>query len=110
MEAGADVAVRVGRRVVVHVEQAVVLVLVIVATEVQTRVARVEVPVIRHIASQNAHRLLRRESQYFVLLSLAPHAFFVGRAAALPAPLPQGSFMRREPMLPLEPDAELQFT
>ena len=45
--ATADVAVRVRSAVVVHVEQAVVQVLVIVPTTVQTRVGSVEVPVIR---------------------------------------------------------------
>ena len=40
------VRVRVGSRVVVDVEQPVVAVLAIVATDVETRVRRVEVPVI----------------------------------------------------------------
>ena len=44
--AGADVRVRVRRRIVVHVEQPVIQVLVIVATSVKARVRRVEVPVI----------------------------------------------------------------
>lgn len=45
-DAAADVGVRVRGGVVVHVEQAVVGVLVVVATNVQARVRRVEVPVI----------------------------------------------------------------
>ena len=53
LEAGADVTVGVGSAVVVHVEQPVIQVLVIVATAVQTRVARVEVPVIRDGAEMN---------------------------------------------------------
>lgn len=44
--ARANVVVGVGGAVVVHVEQAVVQVLVIVTTNVQTGVRRVEVPVI----------------------------------------------------------------
>ena len=51
-KATADVVVRVGRAVVVHVERAVILVLVIVPAMVQARVATVEIPVIRD------HRLL----------------------------------------------------
>lgn len=50
--ATADVAVRVRRSVVVHVEQPVILVLTIVTTDVQTRVGRVEVSVIREPKSK----------------------------------------------------------
>ena len=46
-ELAADVRVRVRGAVVVDVEQTVVQVLVIVATNVQARVGSVEVPVIR---------------------------------------------------------------
>lgn len=46
-DAAADVRVRVRGRVVVHVEQPVVGVLVVVATTVQARVGSVIVPVIR---------------------------------------------------------------
>lgn len=46
-DAAADVRVGVRRGVVVHVEQAVILVLVIVPAGVQARVGSVEVPVIR---------------------------------------------------------------
>ena len=46
MEAGADVAARVRRAAAVHIEKPVVGVLVVVATSIETRVARVEVPVI----------------------------------------------------------------
>lgn len=59
-EATADVTVGVGSAVVVHVEQPVIQVLVIVTTDVQTRVGSVEVPVIREELN---HRLLRREPQ-----------------------------------------------
>ena len=51
-DAAADVRVRVRRRVVVHVEQPVILVLTIVTANVQTRVGRVEVPVIREPKSK----------------------------------------------------------
>lgn len=46
-DAAADVRVRVARAVVVHVEQPVILVLVVVTTTVQARVGSVIVPVIR---------------------------------------------------------------
>ena len=51
-EAAADVRVRVRGRVVVHVEQPVVQALAIVTTDVQTRVGRVEVPVIRNAQNE----------------------------------------------------------
>jgi len=57
MDSGADVVVRVRGAVVVHVEQTVVQVLVIVTTNVQARIGRVEVPV---IAKDTKTRLLYR--------------------------------------------------
>ena len=48
-EASADVRVGVAGVVAVDVEEAVVLVLVIVTANVQTRVRSVKVPVIRHL-------------------------------------------------------------
>lgn len=51
-DAAADVRVRVGRAGVVHVEQPVVPVLVIVTAEVQARVGSIEVPVIRRTKKQ----------------------------------------------------------
>ena len=52
-DAGADVAVRVRRAVVVHIEKPVVGVLVVVATNIEARVRRVEVPVIARTPAQN---------------------------------------------------------
>ena len=46
-DAAADVRVRVRRRIVVHVKQPVIQVLVVIPADVQTRVGSVEVPVIR---------------------------------------------------------------
>ena len=46
-DAAADVRARVRRRVVVHVEQPVIPVLAVIPADVQARVRRVEVPVIR---------------------------------------------------------------
>lgn len=63
-EAAADVRVGVGRAVVVHVEQPVVPVLVIVPAEVQTRVGRIEVPVIRRTRKQGTD-CVRRHPLYF---------------------------------------------
>ncbi len=54
-KAAPDVRARVGRRVVVHVKQPVILVLVVVTTDVQTRVRSVEVPVIARI-KRKPHR------------------------------------------------------
>ena len=51
-KATADVGVGVRRVVVVHVERPVILVLVIVTAEVQTRVGSIEVPVIRRTEKQ----------------------------------------------------------
>ena len=53
-QAGADVRVGVRRRVVVDVEQPVVQALVIVAADVQARVRRDEVPVIRNARTEPA--------------------------------------------------------
>lgn len=47
LHAAADVRARVRRRVVVHVEQPVIPVLAVIPADVQARVRRVEVPVIR---------------------------------------------------------------
>lgn len=63
-DAAADVRVGVGRAVVVHVEQPVVPVLVIVPAEVQTRVGRIEVPVIRRTRKQGTD-CVRRHPLYF---------------------------------------------
>lgn len=58
-EATADVGVAVRGVVVVHIEQTVIQVLVIVPAAVQTRVRGVEVPVIRG-KQKRTDRLLRR--------------------------------------------------
>lgn len=62
-DAAADVRVLVRRRVVVHVEQAIILVLAVVTTDIQTRVARVEVPVIRR--ENRKRRLLAQSTLVF---------------------------------------------
>ena len=54
MDTGADVRVRVRRSVVVHVEQPVVLVLVVVTAHVQHNVRRVVVAVV--VTSQKRNR------------------------------------------------------
>lgn len=115
-EAAADVRVGVGRAVVVHVEQPVVPVLVIVPAEVQTRVGRIEVPVIRRTRKQGTD-CVRRHPLYFQAAYAAENPLLVVKLCGLraagyaegdasPSALPhQGSFWRRQPMYAPELDA-----
>ena len=96
--AGADVRVRVRRRIVVHVEEPVIQVLVIVATNVKARVRRVEVPVIARMPTARTGNPVLNCLQFLLRGGRPPHT------------PPYGSSIRREPMPAPVLDAELQFT
>lgn len=67
--ATADVTVRVTSAIVVHVEQPMIQVLVIITTRMQTRVTRVEIPVIvfgLH-GTESRHRLLYQKPQGHII-------------------------------------------
>lgn len=83
-DASADVAVRVRRTGVVDIEQTIVAVLVVVATDVDARVRRVEVPVIaRRTGKKHRHCTDSPAASYdadfdFLKLSVIPDGFLRG--------------------------------
>ena len=91
-DAAADVRVRVRRRVVVHVKQPVIPVLAVIPADVQARVRRVEVPVIRDAPGMPRPSSAARMTPKFSPLLLSGERrvfdFFLWGEGCAPPPTP----------------------